>query len=101
MRSTQMTKITLANGTMLARAASAHVDNDHLYASPTSTASSTKAMKMPPWMAKKAIALARTADRETVERALCRFADLELDLRGGGTLDEHTAVTLAMTRAAA
>ena len=58
-------------------------------------------MKMPPWMAKKAIALARTADRETVERALCRFADLELDLRGGGTLDEHTAVTLAMTRAAA
>ena len=58
-------------------------------------------MKMPPWMAKKAIALARKADRETVERALCRFADLELDLRGGGTLDEHTAVTLAMARAAA
>ncbi len=58
-------------------------------------------MKMPPWMAKKAIALARTADRETVERALCRFADLELEVRGGGTLDEHTAVTLAMARAAA
>ena len=58
-------------------------------------------MKMPPWMAKKAIALARNADRETVERALCRFADLELDIRGGGTLDEHTAVTLAMSRAAA
>ncbi len=58
-------------------------------------------MKMPPWMAKKAIALARKAERETVERALCRFADLELDLRGGGTLDERTAVTLAMARAAA
>ena len=58
-------------------------------------------MKVPPWMAKKAIALARTADRETVERAICRFADLELEVRGGGTLDEHTAVTLAMARAAA
>jgi len=58
-------------------------------------------MKMPPWMAKKAIALARKADRETVERALCRFADLELEIRGGGTLDESTAVTLAMARAAA
>ncbi len=58
-------------------------------------------MKMPPWMAKKAIALARKADRETVERALCRFADLEAELRGGGTLDESTAVTLALARAAA
>ena len=58
-------------------------------------------MKMPPWRAKKAIALARKADRETVERALCRFADLELDLRSGGTLDEETAVTLTLARAAA
>lgn len=57
-------------------------------------------MKMPPWRAKKAIALARKADRDTVERALCRFADLELDLRGGGTLDEETAVTLTLARAA-
>ncbi|MGI8844809.1 MAG: DNA polymerase III subunit delta [Thermoleophilaceae bacterium] len=57
-------------------------------------------MKMPPWRAKKAIALARRADRESLERALCRFADLELDLRGGGTLDEATAVTLTLARAA-
>jgi len=58
-------------------------------------------MKMPPWRAKKAIALARRADRDAVERALCRFADLELDLRGGGMLDEATAVTLTLARAAA
>ncbi len=60
----------------------------------------TSQMRMPPWRAKKAIALARKADRDTVERALCRFADLELDLRGGGTLDEDTAVTLTLARAA-
>lgn len=58
-------------------------------------------MKMPPWRARKAIALARRADRESLERALCRFADLELDLRGGGTLDDATAVTLTLARAAA
>lgn len=58
------------------------------------------AMKMPPWRAKKAITLARRADRESLERSLCRFADLELDLRGGGTLDEATAVTLALARSA-
>jgi hypothetical protein len=42
------------------------------------------------------VALARRAERETLERALCRFADLELELRGGGTLDEETAVSLAL-----
>jgi DNA polymerase III subunit delta len=54
------------------------------------------ALKMPPWRAKKVLALARRADREAMERALCRFADLEIDLRGGGALDEETAVTLAL-----
>jgi DNA polymerase-3 subunit delta len=58
-------------------------------------------MRLPPWRAKKAVALARKADRETVERALVRFADLELELRGGGTLDEETAVTLTLARSAA
>lgn len=58
------------------------------------------ALKMPPWRAKKVVALARRADRETLERALCRFADLEVDLRGGGSLDEATAVTLTLARAA-
>jgi hypothetical protein len=35
-----------------------------------------------------------------LERAICRFADLEVELRGGGSLDEATAVTLTLARAA-
>jgi DNA polymerase-3 subunit delta len=58
------------------------------------------ALKMPPWRAKKVVALARRADREALARAICRFADLEVDLRGGGSLDEATAVTLTLSRAA-
>ena len=58
------------------------------------------ALKMPPWRAKKVVALARRADREALERAICRFADLEVQLRGGGSLDEATAVTLTLARAA-
>jgi DNA polymerase III subunit delta len=58
------------------------------------------AMKAPPWRVKKVVALARRADRQALERALCRFADLEIELRGGGALDEDTAVTLTLARAA-
>lgn len=58
------------------------------------------ALKMPPWRAKKVVALARRADREALARAICRFADLEVELRGGGSLDEATAVTLTLARAA-
>lgn len=55
----------------------------------------------PPWRVKKSVPLARRADRAALERALCRFADLELDLRGGGSpLDENTALTLTIARAA-
>ncbi len=57
------------------------------------------AMKAPPWRVKKVLALARRADSEAIQRALCRFADLELELRGGGTLDEETAVSLALAGA--
>jgi hypothetical protein len=37
-----------------------------------------------------------------LEHAICTFADLEVDLRGGGSggLDEDTAFSLALTRAA-
>jgi DNA polymerase-3 subunit delta len=57
----------------------------------------------PPWAAKKVIARARNADRQALEQALCTFADLEVDLRGGGTsgLDEDTAFSLALTKATA
>lgn len=57
------------------------------------------ALKAPPWRVKKVVALARRADTEAIERAICRFGDLELELRGGGTLDEETAVSLALARA--
>ena len=58
-------------------------------------------LKAPPWRVKKVIPLARRADRETLERALCGFAELEFELRGGGVLDEDTAVSLALARAVA
>jgi len=57
----------------------------------------------PPWLAKRTIAAARKADRQARRRALCLFADLELGLRGGGdaALDESTAFSLTLARAAA
>ena len=56
----------------------------------------------PPWAAKKVIARAKTADRYALERALCTFAEFEVDVRGGGTtgLDEYTAFSLALAKAA-
>ncbi len=56
---------------------------------------------MPPWLAKKTLAKARDVDRAALERALCVFADLELELRGGGpsALDEESAFSLALARA--
>jgi DNA polymerase-3 subunit delta len=60
------------------------------------------AMKMPPWAAKRTLAQAKKADRERLARALCAFADLEIELRGGGAgLDEDTAFSLTLARAAA
>jgi DNA polymerase-3 subunit delta len=60
------------------------------------------AMKMPPWAAKRTLGQARKADREALARALCAFADLEIELRGGGAgLDEDTAFSLTLARAAA
>ncbi len=59
---------------------------------------------MPPWLAKRAIAAARKAGRQALEDAICAFAKLEIDLRGGGlradySLDEDTALSLAIVRA--
>jgi DNA polymerase-3 subunit delta len=60
------------------------------------------AMKMPPWAAKRTLAQAKKADREALARALCLFADLEVEVRGGGAgLDEDTAFSLTLARAAA
>lgn len=59
-----------------------------------------KAMRVPPWRAKKAVAIARKTDTETLERALCLLADLEVSLRNGGAPHEDTAVTLSLASAA-
>jgi DNA polymerase III subunit delta len=60
------------------------------------------AMKMPPWAAKRTLAQAKKADRDALARALCAFADLEIELRGGGAgLDEDTAFSVTLARAAA
>jgi DNA polymerase-3 subunit delta len=55
-----------------------------------------------PWLAKRIVAKAKKADRAALERALCVLSELELDLRGGGhsALDESTAFSLALARAA-
>jgi DNA polymerase III subunit delta len=62
----------------------------------------TEALRAPPWLAKKTVARAKKADRTTLERALCVFADLEIEMRGGADLqlDEDTAFSLALARAA-
>jgi DNA polymerase-3 subunit delta len=62
----------------------------------------SEAFKGPPWAAKKAIAKAKKADVATLERAICVFADLEVELRGGGDVrvDEDAAFSVALARAA-
>jgi DNA polymerase III subunit delta len=62
-----------------------------------------EAVSRQPWLAKKIVARAKTADRAALERAICVLAELEIDLRGGGesALDESTAFNLALARAAA
>jgi DNA polymerase-3 subunit delta len=58
-------------------------------------------LKMPPWAVKRAVAQAKKADREVLERALEALADFELESRGGGDrdLDEDTAFTMTLVSA--
>ena len=67
-----------------------------------SEAKAAAELRAPPWLAKRTVAAAKRADRASLERALCAFADLEVELRGGSdaTLDEDTAFSLALARAA-
>lgn len=60
-----------------------------------------KEMRLPPWAAKRIVAKAKKAHRDTLERAICTFADLEVEMRGGGDLDDDTAFSRALARAAA
>jgi DNA polymerase III subunit delta len=59
-----------------------------------------KEMRLPPWAAKRIVAKAKKAHRDTLERAICTFADLEVEMRGGGDLDDDTAFSRALARAA-
>jgi DNA polymerase-3 subunit delta len=59
------------------------------------------ALKMAPWQAKRTLTQAKKTNRDALARALCVFADLELDLRGAGEFDEDTAFSLALAKAAA
>jgi DNA polymerase III subunit delta len=53
----------------------------------------------PRWLAKRTLSMAKSADRESLERALCLFAEMEVEVRGGGELDEDTAFPLTLARA--
>jgi DNA polymerase III subunit delta len=57
---------------------------------------------MPRWAWKRTASQAKKADREALEGALSAFAELEVELRGGGAgVDEETAFSLALARGAA
>src|SRR5207249_1047040 len=58
---------------------------------------------MPPWLAKRIVAAAKKAGRHALEDAICVFAQLEVDFRGGSlraafALDEETALSVAIAR---
>ena len=59
------------------------------------------ALGTPPWIAKRTIAQAKKADRTALARAICAFAELEVEVRSGDCADEHTGFTRALARAAA
>ena len=57
-----------------------------------------------PYAAKLIVGQAKKSGRQALEDAICVFAQLEIDLRGGGlradhSLDEDTALSLAIVRA--
>lgn len=59
---------------------------------------------MPPWLAKRIAAQAKKAGRHALEDAICVFAQLEIDFRGGSlraafALDEETALSVAIAKA--
>lgn len=61
-------------------------------------------LRMPPWMAQRIIPIAKRTGRHALEDAICVFAQLEIDFRGGGlragwSLDEDTALSVAIARA--
>lgn len=58
-----------------------------------------KSIAAPPWAAKRTVAKAQTASRDSLEHALCAFAELERRSRNGEGLDEATELSLTLARA--
>jgi DNA polymerase III delta subunit len=56
-------------------------------------------LRVPPWVARRVVAQARRADRERIERAIDLLAELDYAIRGAGTLDPESALTLTLVRA--
>jgi DNA polymerase-3 subunit delta len=60
-----------------------------------------KTLRMPPRAADRFVKDVSARDRDGLRRALAAIADLEVETRGGGELDEDTAALRAVLRAAA
>jgi DNA polymerase III delta subunit len=58
------------------------------------------ALGVPTFIAKQIEAQARSVDPERLERALDLLAELDYAVKGGGDLDEHSALTLVLAAAA-
>ncbi len=56
-------------------------------------------LRLPHFLIKDIVAQARRADPEQVERAIDLVAELDWQIRGGGTLDADSALTLTLARA--
>jgi DNA polymerase III subunit delta len=58
-------------------------------------------LRMPEWLARRMVSRLRTVEPERLERALVLLADLDYAIRGAGTRDAETALTLTLAGAAA
>jgi DNA polymerase III subunit delta len=58
-------------------------------------------LRVPPFVARRVVAQARRADGERIERAIDLLAELDYEIRGGGSLDAESALTLTLARASA
>jgi DNA polymerase-3 subunit delta len=58
-------------------------------------------LRVPDFVARRLVEQARRADGERIERAIDLVAELDYEIRGGGSLDAESALTLTLARASA
>jgi DNA polymerase III subunit delta len=58
-------------------------------------------LRVPPFVAKRIVSQARRLDEERIEQAIDLLADLDYAIRGAGSLDPESALTLTLARASA